>query len=125
MASAFAVEAEGHRFRVDLVASRASVSVFVEGRSFGFGLPDSLAAAEGDALGGDAIIAPMPGLVKLVSAAPGARVAKGDPLLILEAMKMEHTLAAPRDGVVAEVLAAVGDQVTDGTLLLALEPEDG
>lgn len=52
----------------------------------------------------------------------GAEVAQGDPLLVLEAMKMEHTLRAPRDGVVAELLAAVGDQVSDGTILLALEP---
>jgi 3-methylcrotonyl-CoA carboxylase alpha subunit len=67
----------------------------------------------------------MPGLVKLVQAAAGQVVAKGDAMLILEAMKMEHTLTAPRDGKVAEVLAAEGDQVTDGTLLLRMEPDDG
>ena len=67
----------------------------------------------------------MPGLVKALAAAPGATVRRGEVLLVLEAMKMEHALVAPRDGVVAEVLVAEGAQVTDGTLLLVLEPEDG
>ena len=51
--------------------------------------------------------------------------ARGAPLIVLEAMKMEHTLTAPRDGVVAEVLVKVGDQVADGMVLLALESEAG
>jgi 3-methylcrotonyl-CoA carboxylase alpha subunit len=55
----------------------------------------------------------------------GTAVAKGDSLLVLEAMKMEHVLTAPRDGVVAEVLVAERDQVKDGTLLLRLEASDG
>jgi 3-methylcrotonyl-CoA carboxylase alpha subunit len=67
----------------------------------------------------------MPGLVKGLAARPGARVARGDVLVVLEAMKMEHALTAPRDGVIAEVAVAEGAQVTDGTLILALEPEDG
>ena len=119
------IDADGHRFNADVVVHDAAVTVFMDGRSYGFDLPDSLAGVEGDQDGGDAIIAPMPGLVKIVSTTSGATVAKGDALLVLEAMKMEHTLRAPRDGVVAEVLASVDDQVTDGTLLLALEPEDG
>ena len=122
--SRFAVRADDHRFGADIVTHGSSVTVFLEGRSYGFELPDSLAGAEGDQAGGDAIIAPMPGLVKVVSARAGETVAKGEALLVLEAMKMEHTLTAPRDGVVAELLAQVGDQVTDGTLLLALEPDD-
>ena len=121
----FTIDAAGHRFGANVVAGDAAVSVFKDGRSFEFELPDSLAGADSDAAGGDAIIAPMPGLVKVVSTQAGATVSKGDALLVLEAMKMEHTLTAPRDGVVAEVLASVDDQVTDGTLLLALEPEDG
>ncbi|MEL7253225.1 MAG: acetyl/propionyl/methylcrotonyl-CoA carboxylase subunit alpha [Pseudomonadota bacterium] len=114
-----------HRIGAHLVRDDTSVTVFANGRSFGFDLPDPLTGAEGDATGGDAIIAPMPGLVKLVSATPGAQVAKGDALLVLEAMKMEHTLTAPRDGIVAEVLVDVGDQVTDGVQLLTLEPQNG
>ncbi len=48
---------------------------------------------------------------------------KDQPLVILEAMKMEHTLKAPRNGVIGEVLVAEGEQVTDGTVLLALAEE--
>ena len=118
------VTVDGHSFSADLVVDAAAVSVFLDGKTYAFDLPDSLAGADGDQAGGDAIIAPMPGLVKVVAAEAGAKVSKGDPLLVLEAMKMEHTLTAPRDGVVAEVLAAVDDQVTDGSLLLSLEPED-
>jgi 3-methylcrotonyl-CoA carboxylase alpha subunit len=66
----------------------------------------------------------MPGLVRIVSVVPGARVARGDALVTMEAMKMELVLAAPRDGVVAAVPVAVGDQVAAGALLLALEPEE-
>ena len=66
--------------------------------------------------------APMPGLVKLVRAAKGDTVNKGQPLLILEAMKMEHTIAAPHDGVIAEI-AAEGAQVTDGTVLVRFVEE--
>ncbi|MGB0745849.1 MAG: acetyl-CoA carboxylase biotin carboxyl carrier protein subunit, partial [Alphaproteobacteria bacterium] len=68
--------------------------------------------------------APMPGLVQQVFAQAGQAVTQGEPLLVLEAMKMEHRLCAPRDGVVLDVLAAVGDQVADGTVLVALEPID-
>jgi len=121
----YRVTHEGTRFHADVVAEPSRVSVFLDGRGFSFDLPDALAAAEGEQTGGDAVIAPMPGLVKVVNTTAGAAVTRGDALIVLEAMKMEHTLTAPRDGVVAEVLTAVGDQVTDGTLLLALEAEDG
>ena len=63
--------------------------------------------------------APMPGLVKLVRAGKGDAVMKGQPLLILEAMKMEHTIAASHDGVIAEIVIE-GAQVTDGTVLVKL-----
>ena len=121
----YRVTTGGLRFDANIVEHGQSISVFCNGRSFTFDLPDSLAGADSDQAGGDAIIAPMPGVVKVVSATVGAAVQMGDPLLVLEAMKMEHTLVAPRDGVVAEILTSVDDQVTDGTLLLALEPEDG
>jgi 3-methylcrotonyl-CoA carboxylase alpha subunit len=67
----------------------------------------------------------MPGKVIAWLAQPGAEVAKGAPLLILEAMKMEHTISAPHDGVIAEI-AAEGSQVSDGTVLVRFaEPAEG
>jgi 3-methylcrotonyl-CoA carboxylase alpha subunit len=67
------------------------------------------------------LTAPMPGKMVSFLAQPGDTVAKGQPLAVMEAMKMEHTINAPRDGVVAELLFTVGDQVGDGAELLRME----
>ena len=69
------------------------------------------------------LTAPMPGKVVAFLVAAGERVAQGQPLAVMEAMKMEHTIAAPAAGVVAELLYAVGDQVGEGAELLKLELE--
>ena len=63
----------------------------------------------------------MPGKVIQLLAKPGERVAKGQALLILEAMKMEHTITAPADGVVKEILYAAGEQVLEGAELIKLD----
>ncbi len=70
------------------------------------------------------LLAPMPGGVVRVLVEPGATVAAGQPLLVLEAMKMEHTVVAPVDGVVSEIDVAPGDQVYTGQVLAVVE-EDG
>lgn len=69
------------------------------------------------------LIAPMPGAVVRVGAAVGETVTAGQPLVWLEAMKMEHTLTAPGDGVLAELNAAPGQQVEVGTVLARVETE--
>jgi 3-methylcrotonyl-CoA carboxylase alpha subunit len=76
-------------------------------------------AGEGAAEGGR-LTAPMPGKVVAFLARAGESVKLGQPLAVLEAMKMEHTISAPRDGTVAELLYAVGDQVDEGGELLRL-----
>ncbi|MER9894009.1 acetyl/propionyl/methylcrotonyl-CoA carboxylase subunit alpha [Mesorhizobium sp. M0119] len=98
------------------------VTVFDGAIGYGFAVPDPLARADEAAAASGSLRAPMPGLVKLVRAAKGESVIKGQPLLILEAMKMEHTIAAPHDGVIAEI-AAEGAQVTDGTVLVRFAEE--
>jgi 3-methylcrotonyl-CoA carboxylase alpha subunit len=65
--------------------------------------------------------APMPGRIIQVLSRPGEAVKKGQPLLVLEAMKMEHTVTAPADGVVKEIHFAAGDQVLEGAELVVLE----
>jgi 3-methylcrotonyl-CoA carboxylase alpha subunit len=65
--------------------------------------------------------APMPGRVAAVRVAPGRRVAKGEELVVVEAMKMENALRAPRDGVVRAVHVAAGDMVAPGRALVELE----
>ncbi|TIS81172.1 MAG: biotin/lipoyl-binding protein, partial [Mesorhizobium sp.] len=82
-----------------------------------FTVPDPLARSDEAAAASGSLRAPMPGLVKLVRVAKGDAVIKGQILLILEAMKMEHTIAAPHDGVIAEI-AGEGSQVTDGAVLV-------
>jgi len=69
----------------------------------------------------DGVASPMPGIVKVLDARPGAKVRKGDRLAVVEAMKTEYALAAPRDGVVAEVAAVLGGTVAAGAVLVRLE----
>ncbi|MCG2585173.1 acetyl/propionyl/methylcrotonyl-CoA carboxylase subunit alpha [Massilia sp. TS11] len=97
--------------------------VFSGGRHFTLAYNDPMAhAGETEAEGGR-LTAPMPGKVVAVLAAKGQAVKKGDALVIMEAMKMEHTIAAPADGVVEELLYQVGDQVADGAPLIAFKTE--
>jgi 3-methylcrotonyl-CoA carboxylase alpha subunit len=69
------------------------------------------------------LTAPMPGKIIAVLVSKGQSVRKGDALLIMEAMKMEHTITAPGAGLVDEVMFGVGDQVAEGAQLLALKVE--
>jgi 3-methylcrotonyl-CoA carboxylase alpha subunit len=95
--------------------------VFTGGRHYTLAYNDPMAHAGEHEAGGGRLTAPMPGKVVAVMIANGAEVQKGQPLVIMEAMKMEHTIAAPSDGLVEEVLYAVGDQVADGAPLLAFK----
>ena len=72
---------------------------------------------------GGGLESPMPGVVARVMAAPGDAVRKGQTLVVLEAMKMEHQIRAPRDGRVARVLAEPGQLVAGGAALVELEEE--
>jgi len=121
--AALTYDCDGHRARAKVIAGGQDLTVFQNGHAFSIGLPDRLSGDEDAAGAGDQVIAPMPGLVKVVFAEAGEKVAKDQPLLILEAMKMEHTLKAPRDGTVGDLLVEEGEQVTDGTILLALKEE--
>jgi 3-methylcrotonyl-CoA carboxylase alpha subunit len=92
------------------------ITIFNGAVGYDFAVPDPLDRTdETEATG--SMRAPMPGLVKLVRAGRGDIVKKGQPLLILEAMKMEHPIAATHDGEIAEI-ASEGSQVTDGTVLV-------
>lgn len=81
---------------------------------------DALAHAGEAAADGGRLTAPMPGKVVSFSVKAGDAVKKGQALAVMEAMKMEHTIAAPADGTVAELLYAPGDQVAEGAELLKI-----
>ena len=94
--------------------------VFEGGQAFAFG--DSGGASGADAGGGDGVIrSPMPGRIVAVQAKAGQAVARGAPLVTLEAMKMEHVLTAPFDGTVSELAAETGSQVSEGAVLARLD----
>jgi propionyl-CoA carboxylase alpha chain len=76
-----------------------------------------------DVVAQGSLLAPMPGSVVSVAASDGQQVSAGDPILVLEAMKMQHTISAPTDGVVSD-LVAVGDQVAAGDVLAVVSPTD-
>ncbi len=96
------------------------VVVFHKGNSFAFDL--AWRGTVGAALGDGAIVSPMPGRVTAVDVAAGDAVTKGQRLLTLEAMKMEHALLAPFDGLVAELDTEAGAQVSEGAVLARIEP---
>ena len=77
--------------------------------------PDPSTLAEAGSL-----LAPMPGSVVRIEVIEGAQVSAGTPIIVLEAMKMEHTVRAPADGVVTLVSVVAGDQVDSGQVLAVL-----
>ncbi len=85
---------------------------------------DPFAADMQEAAAGSRIVAPMPGTVTRILAQPGTDLPRGAPLLVLEAMKMEHTLRAPADGRLTALKCAVGDFVQEGAELAEFEPAD-
>jgi 3-methylcrotonyl-CoA carboxylase alpha subunit len=97
------------------------VVVFTEGQSFEFALA-SRGSGTSHGIHDGEIEAPMPGKVTAVEISSGQTVSKGQRLLTLEAMKMEHALTAPFDGTITELNAAAGGQVTEGQVLVKVEP---
>ncbi|WP_343730938.1 acetyl/propionyl/methylcrotonyl-CoA carboxylase subunit alpha [Duganella sp.] len=95
--------------------------VFANGAHYQLTWNDPMAHAGETESEGGRLTAPMPGKVVAVLASKGQEVKKGEALVIMEAMKMEHTIAAPHDGIVDDILYSVGDQVADGAPLLAFK----
>ncbi len=110
------------RWRAHVVRTAdAGFQVFADGEQALLALQSADHGAADEITAGGRLTAPMPGKVIAIHVAAGAAVEAGQPLLVMEAMKMEHTLTAPLAGRVAELLYAVGDLVAEGAELLRLE----
>ena len=109
-------------FDARAVLDGETLHLFSSGATLQFGYAPALAHAGDDSDDGGRLTAPMPGKVVALLCAKGDRVARGQPLIVMEAMKMEHTIAAPAAGEVSELLYAVGDQVVEGAQLIGFTP---
>ena len=105
-----------------IVIQGEKLQVFEDGNGTALVLHDLLAhAGDDDVEHAGGLTAPMPGKIIAVHVKAGDKVKRGQALLVMEAMKMEHTISAPAAGLVKEVFFAVGDQVTDGASLISVE----
>ena len=114
------VQFNGQRIHSTVHAQGEVRHVFTPQGAARISLLDPLAHAGEAAQEGGRLTAPMPGKVVSFAVKAGDKVKAGQALAVMEAMKMEHTIAAPHDGTVAELLYAPGDQVTEGAELLKL-----
>ena len=105
-------------------SSGNSLFVASDGQHFEISARDLLARDEFAGAGSAIVKAPMPGKVISLTVSPGDEVSRGDPLLVLEAMKMEHNLAAAIDGTVKTIEVQLSEQVKDGQVLIVLEPKE-
>jgi len=110
----------GQRERVQVYARGEAMHVFARRGASQVLEVDLIAHAGEGASEGGRLTAPMPGKVISFAVKAGDAVRQGQALAVMEAMKMEHTIAAPQDGTVAELLYAPGDQVAEGAELLKL-----
>ena len=111
---------ETKQFRV--ATSGPTTWIGSEGEAWNFTGHEPTVARHTQVDHGAAIESPMPGTVIAVLAAPGESVTVGQPVVVVEAMKMEHTLRASTDGVVTELLVQVGDRVALNQLLAVIDP---
>ncbi|HOT83890.1 MAG TPA: 3-methylcrotonyl-CoA carboxylase, partial [Candidatus Defluviicoccus seviourii] len=114
---------DDRRLIASVIAAGTKRHIFLNGQTWIIERDDPLHLVEAGGAHGGGLTAPMPGKVVALLAQPGQKVEKGAPLLILEAMKMEHTITAPKNGVVKAFCYAAGDQVADGAELVEFEEE--
>lgn len=118
------VECMDHRYKIDFITTSGEVTLFTEFGAKSFDIIGINNISDAQENTQNTVISPMPGLVKIVNTKIGSDQKKGDTLVVVEAMKMEHTLTAHRDGVIASLLVKEGQQVEAGELLLTFDDVD-
>ncbi len=116
----YAIRLGERQFSARAVQDGRTWHVFCNGEYRRLALEEELRVPDEEGVAGS-LAAPMPGKVIKLLVQAGAKVRKGESLLILEAMKMEHTITAPADGVVKEIHYGAGEQVLEGAQLVTLE----
>jgi 3-methylcrotonyl-CoA carboxylase alpha subunit len=119
------VELDGIRRRVVALEHGREIVVSLDGERWPFVEIDPLAPPAGEEGATGRLTAPMPGRIIRLLVEIGEQVRRGQPLLTIEAMKMEHTVASPADGIVAAIGGAVGDMIEEGAELIALAAPEG
>lgn len=119
--SSFDVKMGGRHWTAAVLQDSQQLTVLAEGISETLTYLDPLSFEAEDEGGAGGLHAPMPGKVVAVRVQLGDSVKRGQPLMIVEAMKMEHTITAPVDGVIAAINANVGEQVDEKSALIAFE----
>ena len=119
-----AVDLEGLNLSAAVVHHGMELTILTGGHSYRLTRHDPMDIADIEVEDSGHVTAPLPGKVVQVLVAPGAEVKKGASLLVLEAMKMEHTIIAPADGVVERINFEVGEQVEEGAELITFESGD-
>ncbi len=109
------------RYQAHVVRAGGTITVFMNGERFSWTVPNPLAGDTEIIATDDRLIAPMPGLIKAIAVDPGDQMVKGALVLVMEAMKMEHSLKMPCDGIISDVFVAIGDQVEEGKILVELD----
>lgn len=117
-----ALRMDGDRSRARVVKQDSRLDVFINAQHYTLTGRDPLHAEETDDAAGGNLAAPMPGIVLEVFVEVGQQLAAGSPIMLIEAMKIEHTITAPFDGVVSEIRFKAGDQITtEGVALAVME----
>jgi acetyl-CoA/propionyl-CoA carboxylase biotin carboxyl carrier protein len=124
LGTGFEVELEGSTSRCSAVRDGRSLWIGAEGRVWHFVEPELVQPGERTAAGVGAIASPMPGVVTSVRFAVGDQVEVGETVVIVEAMKMEHSLASTLSGRVAQILVGPGDQVSLGQVVVEIEGDE-
>ena len=118
-----------HLVHLTGINGNGTVQATIAGRPFTLSVMDELKAQAldslGDATGSGTIVADIPGLVVEIKVKPGQKVNLGDPVIVVEAMKMQNELTAAVAGTVAAIPVSTGDSVNPGDALVVIEPHPG
>ena len=118
-----AVRMDADRFSARVIVDTSRIDVFLDGRQYVLGHRDLLQSEALDEAAASGLAAPMPGVVLEVFVEVGQELTAGSSIMLIEAMKIEHTITAPFDGYIHEIRFKAGDQITaEGVALAVMEP---